>query len=421
MKVLPNADGPSDTHRLYTASFKKAATMSQKKVVEVFRDMDEVIESIVYVVLQCSDYFQVKAGKLIWEVSSSLASNRNLYRKLECRHRKTGLISAEDLHFTEAGFTFLRQRAFKQDTVESFFDLHLLRSIYEQGLQHILKLEPEYAYLYAKNMRYVQDVLQSTVTEDSALRNSDVTDRMQAIEDELHTNRTYLYNMMAFVKSRYLEYSELRNSVVNAYLRIVFSVASEFAVDENTMQDHYQVGILGLLRAISNYNPDKGSFSAYAKLWIRQAVLSSIKDMNIIKIPASTWQCYTTLERRRNSMRTNDMTRLSAMTGISEDRIADVYDKVRTSQVCRLDAPLDDGDGDFEDSGETHSYEEIIEDKYEQEEETYENFDHVDTPLARKVMICCHGDLQDLVKCVEKLPTQQEIFSERVRQQLAIL
>jgi DNA-directed RNA polymerase specialized sigma subunit len=193
----------------------------------------------------------------------------------------------------------------------------------------------------------------------------------------------------------------------------VFAVASEFAVDDCTLLDHYQVGTLGLLRGISNYNPDKGSFSAYAKLWIRQGILSSIKDMNLIKIPASTWQCYTTLERKRSSLHNNDMRRLSVSTGITEDRISDVYEKVRTSQVCPIDAPVD-SDGDFED-GEIHSYEEIIEDTKPVEEEPPPSFDWIKNDLAKRLMICCHGDIMELISLQPIDITENDILCERIR------
>jgi RNA polymerase sigma factor (sigma-70 family) len=407
------------SHHLYDLSFKNK-TMSHKKVVRLFAEMDSIMDQAIDVIMQVSSFVDYNGADLIWEITST-ANNRNIYRKMECRHRKTTLLSAEDTEFITRGFDFLRALAHNKRTEVrlNFTELRLLRSVYEEIVYAFLKRHDTYMDLHAQNLMAHNKWVNST-TDNSALL-KDLSDRMAQIEQDLCTNRTYLYGLLRWIKEKFDAYSERRNRIVQSYLRIVFSMASDFAVDDYTLTDHYQVGTLGLMRSISNYNPLKGSFSGYAKLWIRQAILSAIKDMNIIKIPASTWQCFTTLERKRSMLRVNDLHRLSILTGVSTDRISDVYDKVRTSQVCRLDEPVDD-DNFEENSDSCHHYEEIIEDKENPvDQEALITFDHIQSTLAKKLMVCCHGDVQELVSMVTELPCANDISVERIRQRLAVL
>jgi RNA polymerase sigma factor (sigma-70 family) len=282
-----------------------------------------------------------------------------------------------------------------------------------------LSFHDEYVSLHDQLLAEQTKWINTDVNNSSTLK--DVSDKMEKIEYYLCTNRTYLIGLIKWIKERWAEYTVIRNTIVESYLRIVYSLASDFSVDEYTLTDHYQVGTLGLLRCVSNYNPMKGSFSGYAKLWIRQSILSSIKDMNIIKIPASTWQCFTILERKRSLLRINSLKKLSILAGVSEDRISDVYDKVRTSQVCRLDEPVDDDESTTE-----HYYEEIIEaanyvTPVEPEDDPLLQFDYIKSDLGRRLMILCHGDIQDIVKLSQSLPSAREIAIERIRQRAIVL
>ena len=408
------------SHHLYDLSFN-CKTMSHKKVVKLFAEMDTILEQTIDAILQVSSFVDYCGADLIWEVAST-ANNRNIYRKMECRHRKTTLLSAEDTEFVARGFDFLRSLAQNKRCAarSSFSALLLLRSVYEEIIFAFMKHYDTYVSLHAQNLEAHNTWINSS-SDNSALL-SNLSDRMAVIEQDLCTNRTYLHGLMRWIKNRFDAYSERRNRIVQAYLRIVFSMASDFAVDDYTLTDHYQVGTLGLIRCISNYNPLKGSFSGYAKLWIRQSILSAIKDMNIIKIPASTWQCFTTLERKRAMLRVNDLHRLSLLTGISTDRISDVYDKVRTSQVCRLDEPLDDDASDSDGSMEGHHNYEIVEDTTQQpEQDALITFDHIQSALARKLMVCCHGDVQDLAEMATEFPVETDLVIERIRQRLAVL
>ena len=67
------------------------------------------------------------------------------------------------------------------------------------------------------------------------------------------------------------------------------------------MLDNFQNGSIGLIRAISCYSTKrKACFASVAKYWIKQMMLLSItEDANFVKLPVSTWQTYTQLEKAK--------------------------------------------------------------------------------------------------------------------------
>ena len=137
--------------------------------------------------------------------------------------------------------------------------------------------------------------------------------------------------------------------MVNSNLRLVVSVAREYAGRGVPLLDLIQEGSIGLLAAARKFDYTLDfRFSTYATKWIRQGVTRSLLNhAQLIRVPLHTAERMRKIDQVRN--------RLRQETGAepTEDQIAAACElpvaKVRqlmqlTPEMCSLDAPAGDGE-----------------------------------------------------------------------------
>ncbi len=90
---------------------------------------------------------------------------------------------------------------------------------------------------------------------------------------------------------------ESRQVLIRSNLRLVVSVAKRYMGRGSAFLDLIQEGNLGLLRAVSKFDPSRGyKFSTYATWWIRQSISRSIADQaRTIRIPVHIFETYNRL------------------------------------------------------------------------------------------------------------------------------
>ena len=78
-----------------------------------------------------------------------------------------------------------------------------------------------------------------------------------------------------------------REKLILANLRFVVKVAKEYHAHGLPLEDLISEGNIGLMRAIDNFDPEKGyRFISYAVWWIRQAIMKAIGEKSrLIRLP----------------------------------------------------------------------------------------------------------------------------------------
>lgn len=134
-------------------------------------------------------------------------------------------------------------------------------------------------------------------------------------------------------------------AMVSANLRLVVSVAREYAGQGVPLLDLIQEGSLGLITAAKKYDYTLDfRFSTYATKWIRQRIGMSLNDHSgVIRVPAYTAERMRKLEAARAELRAElgrDPTarELAEQTGFSREKVEELLALI--PEVSSLDIPV---------------------------------------------------------------------------------
>lgn len=147
---------------------------------------------------------------------------------------------------------------------------------------------------------------------------------------------------------------EVAKKLVLANLRLVVKIALEYRSAYKNIMDLIQEGNIGLMKAVSKYDPSKGAkLSYYASWWIRSYILKYILDnFRLVKIGTTQEQkklFYNLLKEKQRLLSQGinpDVKLLSDNLGVSEKAVMEMDQRLSGhGQEVSLDRPLDEDQG----------------------------------------------------------------------------
>ena len=137
--------------------------------------------------------------------------------------------------------------------------------------------------------------------------------------------------------------------MVNSELRLVVSVAREYAGRGVPLMDLIQEGSIGLLAAARKFDYTLDyRFSTYATKWIRQGVTRCLMNHGcLIRVPMHTAERMRKVNQVRNALRQETgeeptSREIARKTGIPEAKVEELLQL--TPEICSLDVPTGDGE-----------------------------------------------------------------------------
>ncbi len=132
--------------------------------------------------------------------------------------------------------------------------------------------------------------------------------------------------------------------LIQQHARLVTALAGRFLASGQDFDDLYQVGMMGLLRAIRNFDPERGvCFSTYAVPVILGEIRRFLRDDNAVKVSRTIKENYLKIRRAETEFANRNgvsptLSELCRETGLCREEILQALEGV--AKPVSLEAPV---------------------------------------------------------------------------------
>jgi len=266
--------------------------LTRDKINSTFEEMDaEIWKCLGYILDAPTRFVENRLSEVAIRAIGNMTYNRVLFNKSEYEPDEWMALAGELLHLTASRKTLANVR----ETKDLLKSMCWVRAMFEELAEDFLRITEGY-----KDMCSEEAILCSALRPAMGAKLGSIRLGKDAIERATGLTQDRLYGTISGVQYHYDRYLELRNVIIQPYLRLVFAEAGKLSGDQRSIfEDAFQSGVFGLIRAISTFFLARQTyFSGYARWWVRQSILLALKEeVSFFRIPSAVWHVYNKLER----------------------------------------------------------------------------------------------------------------------------
>ncbi len=285
-------DNIDSLEHIRSGVFSSKELLTREVLDSTFDEMDEEIWNCVCYLLDSPCRFvENRLSEVAIRAMGNMTYGRVLYNQKRHSEDEWVALCGELLHHTICRKTINNISC----TKDLLLKMSWVRAIYEELIDNFIGITTDYNALCVEEARIAHSLKGAF-----GHRMSRIRLQKERIETLTGLDQQRLYGVVKGVEFHHQRYTDLRNTIIQPYLRLVFAEASKLSGPSRAIfEDVFQAGVFGLMRAISTFFRERQTyFSGYARWWVRQSILLSLKEeVSFFKIPSAVWHMYNKLER----------------------------------------------------------------------------------------------------------------------------